>query len=68
MKKHLKNKNVTQLFNRYATYNGSNPYHAPGLLNSISHLELTKGAYYPKKGMRSIASSLYNLAVDLGKF
>ena len=64
--KTFKNKNVTQLFNRYATYNGSNPYLAPGLLNSISHLELTKGAYYPKKGMRSIASSLYNLAVDLG--
>ena len=65
-KKTLKNKKIVQLFNRYATYNGSNPYLAPGLLNSISHLELTKGAYYPKDGMRSIVKSLYTLALELG--
>lgn len=59
-------KKVTQLFNRYATYNGSNPYLAPALLNSISYLELTKGAYYPKNGMRSIAKSLYSLALEMG--
>tara|TARA_B100000902_G_scaffold292852_1_gene279331 strand:- start:203 stop:1660 length:1458 start_codon:yes stop_codon:yes gene_type:complete len=65
-KKTFNNEKITQLFNRYATYNGSNPYLAPGLFNSISHLELTKGAYYPKGGMRSIAKSLYTLALELG--
>ena len=65
-KKRFNNEKITQLFNRYATYNGSNPYLAPGLLNSISHLELTKGAYYPKDGMRSIVKSLYKLALELG--
>ncbi|MEO1383240.1 MAG: NAD(P)-binding protein, partial [Bacteroidota bacterium] len=28
---------VVQLFNRYATYNGSNPYEAPATLNIIPH-------------------------------
>ena len=65
-KKKFNDKKITQLFNRFATYNGSNPYLAPGLLNSISYLELSKGAYYPKNGMRSIATSLYKLALDLG--
>jgi phytoene dehydrogenase-like protein len=37
------------LFNRFATYNGSNPYKAPALMNMISHLEFNLGAYLPKK-------------------
>ena len=42
----LKNKKLTQLFNRFATYNGSNPYKAPGILNIISHLEFNQGAFF----------------------
>ena len=64
--KKFKNKKISQLFNRYATYNGSNPYLAPGVLNSISHLEFVKGVFYPKNGMRSIPTSLFNLAQDIG--
>jgi phytoene desaturase len=60
------NEKLTQLFNRYATYNGSNPYKAPAILNSISVLEHLHGTFYPKGGMSSITQSLYNLAVDLG--
>lgn len=58
-------KNI-QLFNRYATYNGSNPYQAPGILNIIPHLEYNMGAYFPEKGMHSITMALYHLAEDLG--
>ena len=29
---------VVQLFDRFATYNGSNPYQAPATLNIIPHL------------------------------
>jgi len=64
--KKFKNKKISQLFNRYATYNGSNPYLAPGVLNSISHLEFVKGVFYPKNGMRSIPTSLFNLAQEIG--
>ena len=31
-----------QLFNRYATYNGSNPFKAPAVLNIIPHLEFNQ--------------------------
>lgn len=64
--KALKNEKMTQLFDRYATYNGSNPYVAPSILNIIPHLEFNKGAYFPKDGMYSIASSLFELAQSLG--
>ncbi|MFZ4592202.1 MAG: phytoene desaturase family protein, partial [Ignavibacteria bacterium] len=30
---------LVQLYDRYATYNGSNPYSAPATLNLISHVE-----------------------------
>jgi phytoene desaturase len=55
-----------QLFNRYATYNGSNPYKAPGILNIIPHLEFGLGAYLPKGGMHEITSSLVKLAREIG--
>lgn len=64
--KALKNEKMIQLFDRYATYNGSNPYIAPSILNIIPHLEFNKGAYFPKDGMYSIASSLFELAQSLG--
>jgi phytoene desaturase len=53
---------TVQLFNRYATYNGSNPYKAPGMLSLIPHLEYNEGVFYPKGGMISITNALYNLA------
>ncbi|ERM83795.1 phytoene dehydrogenase [Rhodonellum psychrophilum GCM71 = DSM 17998] len=57
---------MVQLFNRYATYNGSNPYETPATLNIIPHLEFNIGAFFPKKGMHDITMSLYRLAESLG--
>jgi phytoene desaturase len=62
----FRDKRVVQLFNRYATYNGSDPYQTPATLNSIPHLEYNLGAYFPVKGMYSITQSLVQLAQDLG--
>jgi phytoene desaturase len=59
-------KRIVQFFDRYATYNGSNPYHAPATLNVIPHLEQHFGAYFPDQGMYSITSCLVNLAESLG--
>ena len=58
------NPKTVQLFNRFATYNGSNPYKAPALMNMISHLELNLGAYLPKKGMHQITTHLVKLAEE----
>lgn len=57
---------VQQYFNRYATYNGSNPYKAPATLHVIPHLEHAYGAFIPKNGMIDITNSLVNLAKDVG--
>ncbi len=64
--RHLAHPKLVQLFNRYATYNGSNPYKAPGLLSIIPHFEYEIGAFFPKGGMHSITQSLYELAKEKG--
>lgn len=65
-KKAFNNEQLVQLFNRYATYNGSSPYQAPAILNSISVLEHLYGTYFPKGGMFSITNALYRLAQEMG--
>jgi phytoene desaturase len=62
----FKDDRVLQLFNRYATYNGSNPYQTPATLNVIPHLEHNIGAYFPKEGMYGIVKSLVKLAEKKG--
>lgn len=62
----FKSPRVVQLFNRYATYNGSDPYQTPATMNIIPHLEYNIGAFFPKKGMVDITESLVKLAKDLG--
>jgi phytoene desaturase len=57
---------AVQLFNRYATYNGSNPYRAPGMLSLIPHLEHNEGTFYPEGGMISIVEALHRLALKKG--
>ncbi len=62
----FKDDRMVQFYDRYATYNGSNPYAAPATLNVIPHLEQHYGAYFPKGGMYSITCSLVELAESLG--
>ncbi len=57
---------LVQLFDRFATYNGSDPYQTPGVMSSIPHLEHNVGTFYPKGGMHSIPKALYELGKDLG--
>ncbi len=64
--KKFKSAEAVQLFNRYATYNGSNPYKAPGMLGLIPHLEYNEGTFYPQGGMISITEALYKLAQKKG--
>lgn len=62
----FKDPKTIRFFNRYATYNGSNPYQAPATLNVIPHLEQAFGAYFPEGGMVAITNSLVKLAEELG--
>ena len=65
-RKKFKHPHTQQIFNRFATYNGSSPYKSPGMLNIISHLELNIGPYMPKGGIVSVSQSLYQAAINLG--
>ncbi|MEM9544964.1 MAG: 1-hydroxycarotenoid 3,4-desaturase CrtD [Bacteroidota bacterium] len=56
------NDKLIQLFNRFATYNGSSPYRTPGIMSMIPHLEMDIGAFFPKGGMESITNALVDLA------
>ncbi|MGW8316605.1 MAG: 1-hydroxycarotenoid 3,4-desaturase CrtD [Bacteroidales bacterium] len=62
----FRSRELIQLFDRYATYNGSDPFRAPGTLNMIAHLEHNLGAWFPEHGMYSIAKGLKDLAERLG--
>lgn len=62
----FQNLKTVQLFDRYATYNGSDPYQTPSTLNMIPHLEFGKGAFFPCGGMESITQALYQLALEVG--
>ncbi|MCB9188835.1 MAG: phytoene desaturase [Flavobacteriales bacterium] len=62
----FKDPKLVQLFNRYATYNGSNPYKTPGIMEVIPHYEYNIGAFFPAKGMVDITNSLVKLAEELG--
>ncbi len=57
---------LRQLFNRYATYNGSDPYRAPAMLHVIPHLEFGMGTFAPDGGMHAIVDALYQTALNLG--
>lgn len=57
---------LVQLFDRYATYNGSDPYQTSGMMSVIPHFEHNQGTFLPNKGMYSIAQSLYELGQNLG--
>lgn len=62
----LGDERLTQLFDRYATYNGSSPFKTPGIMSMIPHLEMGIGTYFPEGGMISITRALFQLAKDLG--
>lgn len=65
-KKNFKDEHTIRLFNSFASYLGSNPFKAPGVLNVISHFQLNGGIYLPKGGMVAIANALKKLAEELG--
>jgi diapolycopene oxygenase len=62
----LQEPHLVQFYDRFATYNGSNPYQTPGIMTLVQHLEEHYGTFVPKKGMESITTSLFELAKRQG--
>ncbi len=63
---YFSNPKLIQLFDRFATYNGSSPFRTPGIMSMIPHLEMKLGTYFPEGGMHAITQSIYQLALRQG--
>lgn len=61
---YFRDKRLVQLFDRFATYNGSNPYKAPATLMVIPFIEFYYGGWYPRGGIYSIAQALTTLCQE----
>jgi 1-hydroxycarotenoid 3,4-desaturase len=57
---------LRQLFGRYATYNGSSPFHAPATLAVIAHVENAYGIFAVEGGIVRLAEALRRRAEELG--
>lgn len=62
----FKSEKLVQLFDRYATYNGSSPYRAPATLAMIPYIEMGGGGWYIEGGLYRLAESLLKVAQELG--
>ncbi len=63
---HFSDPHLRQLFDRFATYNGSDPSKTPSLFSIIPYTESQFGAWYPEGGMARIPEALVKLCVNLG--
>jgi phytoene desaturase len=66
LKTFFRDERLIQLFARYTTYNGSDPYRAPATLNIIPYVEYNLGAYYIKGGMYRLVDALLTLCEKVG--
>ena len=62
----FEDEHLRQLFDRYATYNGSSPYKVASVYNIIPYVELADGGWYPRGGIYAVAQALERLACELG--
>ncbi len=63
---YFRDPHMRQLFDRYATYNGSSPYSAPAVYSIIPYVEYEFGAWYPRGGMYRLAEALAGLLAKTG--
>ncbi|MEO6457147.1 MAG: phytoene desaturase family protein [Chloroflexia bacterium] len=66
VKRFFKDPRLVQLFDRYATYNGSSPYKAPATLSIIPYIELAGGGWYIEGGLYRLVEGLMRVARELG--
>jgi len=65
-RRYFKDARLVQLFDRFATYNGSSPYHTPATFAIIPYIEHTFGAWIPQDGIRAVPAALERAARSLG--
>jgi len=65
VRKYFHSSHLQQLFNRFATYNGSSPYSVPATFALIPYVEFGLGAWYVRGGMYNLPSALVRLCAEL---
>lgn len=63
---YFKSEKMRQIFNRFATYNGSSPYKIPATFALLPFVEFGFGAWYARGGIYEIPKTLEKLAIELG--
>lgn len=66
VRRYFRDPRLVQLFDRYATYNGSSPYRAPATLSVIPYIELAGGGWYIEGGLYRLVEGLMRVAGELG--
>lgn len=64
--KRFQDPRLRQLFQRFATYNGSDPFQAPATFNVIPYVEAAFGAWHPRGGIARLPEALARLAASHG--
>ena len=62
---YFQSEKLQQLFNRFATYNGSSPYQTPATFALVPFVEFGLGAWYARGGIYEIPKALEKLAGEL---
>ncbi|MDX9959259.1 MAG: phytoene desaturase family protein [Spirochaetia bacterium] len=57
---------MAQLFDRYATYNGSDPFRTPATMRIVPHVEYTWGGWAVEGGIVSVPRAIEGAARDAG--
>ncbi|HNT27074.1 MAG TPA: phytoene desaturase family protein [bacterium] len=65
-RRYFKDERTIQLFDRYATYTGSDPYRAPATLAIIPHVEYAIGARNLRGGVTALVRAMHTLAEKNG--
>lgn len=57
---------LVQLFDRFATYNGSSPFETPAAFNIIPYVEMGLGSWHVRGGLHQIVQAFERLAGEVG--
>ena len=64
--RHVSNKYLVQILNFFAKYVGTNPYHAPAILNLLPYIQWEFGLWYVEGGLFELSKALVKLGKEVG--
>jgi phytoene desaturase len=65
-RQHLRDPRLRMFLDRYATYTGSDPRHAPAALAAVPYVEQAYGGWYVPGGLHRLGTAIEQRAVDRG--